>query len=205
MSRNADGEIPLHTACKYDENNDIVEILLGCKARKDGINYQQKLQLEATNEIFGNTALHVAACLGNEKIVSTILKCEDGKLLLKNKNKMRDTPVHGAASRGHLRYVYLIRVVTLSASVSLWVCTVFVWMYSVLELMYQTTKDCIYYEGRFKGLPLHSACGYGRLEVVKKLLQWDESIATLEHASVPVVLPAFTKTTESVAFDPVFL
>ena len=67
--------------------------------------------------------------------------------------------------------------------------------------MYEKAKDCIRYEGRFKGLPLHSACGYGRLEVVQKLLQWDDS--TLECPSVPVILPAFTKTTESKATDPV--
>ena len=97
LARNSDGEIPLHTACKDDENNDIVKILLGYR---DGM---QKLQLIATNEIFGNTPLHVAACLGNEKIVHMILKCKDGKSLLEKTNKMKDTPVHGAASRGHLR------------------------------------------------------------------------------------------------------
>ena len=73
--------------------------------------------------------------------------------------------------------------------------------YSVLELMYQTTKDCIHFKGRFKGLPLHSACGYGRLEVVKKLLEWDDSI--LNYTSVPVILPAFTRTTEPLFLDPV--
>ena len=72
---------------------------------------------------------------------------------------------------------------------------------SVLELMYQKDEGCIRYEGRFKGLPLHSACGYGRLEAVQKLLDWDDS--TIEYTSVPVILPAFTKTTESVALDPV--
>ena len=104
MAGNADGEIPLHTACKHDENSDIVKVLLGCNAGRDGTDYQQKWQLQATNEIFGNTALHVAACLGNQVIVDTILNCEEGRLLLKKENKMRDTPVHGAASRGHLRY-----------------------------------------------------------------------------------------------------
>ena len=57
------------------------------------------MQLEATNEIFGNTPLHIAACLGNERIVHTILDCEGGRTLLK-KNKIKDTPVHSAASRG---------------------------------------------------------------------------------------------------------
>ena len=80
--------------------------MLGCNAGSDidGINYHQSSQFEATNEIFGNTALHIAACLGNEKIVSTILGCQDGRMLLKKKNKIGDTPVHGAASRGHVRY-----------------------------------------------------------------------------------------------------
>ena len=109
LERNAVGEIPLHIACKNDENNDIVGIILGCTAGRDGVNYRQKLQLEATNEIFGNTALHIAACLGNERIVHTILDCKDGTLLLKKKNKINDTPVHGAASRGHVWYgkIYL--------------------------------------------------------------------------------------------------
>ena len=79
-------------------------IILGCDAERDRINYRQKLQLETTNEIFGNTPLHIAACLGNERIVQTILDCENGKMLLKNKNKIGDTPVHNAASRGHVRY-----------------------------------------------------------------------------------------------------
>ena len=106
LAKNTDGEIPLHTACKYDENNDIVTIILGCNAGRDGhgINYYQSLQLQATNEIFGNTPLHIAACLGNEKIVSTILGYGNGRMLLKKKNKIGDTPVHGAASRGHVRY-----------------------------------------------------------------------------------------------------
>ena len=105
LARNTDGEIPLHIACKDDENNDIVIILLGCNAGRDGINYRQKLQLQVTNEIFGNTALHIAACLGNKSNVRTILDCKDGKLLLKQKNKINDTPVHGAASRGHVGYM----------------------------------------------------------------------------------------------------
>lgn len=54
---------------------------------------------------------------------------------------------------------------------------------------------CITYVGRFKGLPLHSACGYGKYDAAKRLLEWDKSI--LERPSVPVILPAFTKTTES--------
>ena len=74
---------------------------------------------------------------------------------------------------------------------------------SVLELMHQKAPDCIHYEGRFKGLPLHSACGYRQLEVVMKLLEWDDSLTTLEYTSVSVILPAFTKTTEPEALDPV--
>ena len=53
---------------------------------------------------------------------------------------------------------------------------------------------CISLEGRFKGLPLHSACGYGKYDAAKKLFEWDKS--TLNFPSVPVILPAFTKTTE---------
>ena len=108
MAINADGEIPLHTACKNDENNDIVIIILGCNAGRDGINYRRQVQLKATNDIFGNTPLHIAACLGNEKIVHTILDHENSRMLLKKMNKIGDTPVHGAASRGHVRYGNII-------------------------------------------------------------------------------------------------
>jgi ankyrin repeat protein len=104
LARNADGEIPLHTACKDIENNDIVIIILGCNAGRDGINYHQSSQLQATNEIFGNTPLHIAACLGNDSIVGTILECGNSTALLKETNKIGDTPVHGAASRGHVWY-----------------------------------------------------------------------------------------------------
>ena len=108
MAINADGEIPLHTACKNDENNDIVIIILGCNAGRDGINYRQEDQLKATNDIFGNTPLHIAACLGNERIVRTILDHGNSKMFLKKTNKIGDTPVHGAASRGHVRYGSII-------------------------------------------------------------------------------------------------
>ena len=67
--------------------------------------------------------------------------------------------------------------------------------------MHEKKEDCILYKGRFEGLPLHSACGYGYLDVVKKLVEWDNS--TLEHSSVPVILPAFTSTTEPREFDKV--
>ena len=66
---------------------------------------------------------------------------------------------------------------------------------SVLELMYEKSKDCITkYEGRFKALPIHAACGYGKLDAAKKLLEWNRD--TLEKPSLPVILPAFTLTTE---------
>lgn len=93
---NANDETPLHIACKFDENKDIV---------KDLLKYNAKQQLEAENEVFGNTPLHIAACLGNTQIVSEILNCEniDHKTLLNKRNKLNDTPAHGAASRGHVQ------------------------------------------------------------------------------------------------------
>ena len=115
LARNADGEIPLHTACKDNENNDIVTTILGCNAGRDGINHHQSSQLKATNEIFENTPLHIAACLGNEKIVRIILNCGDGEMLLKETNKIGDTPVHGAASRGHVWYGDCIYILNLLA------------------------------------------------------------------------------------------
>lgn len=60
--------------------------------------------------------------------------------------------------------------------------------------MHSKDRTCISTEGRFKGLPLHSACGYGKEGAAKKLFEWDKS--TLNHPSVPVILLAFTKTTE---------
>ena len=102
LARNEDQQIPLHLACKYDENNDIVKVLLGVKEKVDGVDYQQKRQLEAKNGIYGNTPLHTAACIGNTEIVRTILECENSEELLKKANKLKDTPVHCAASGGHI-------------------------------------------------------------------------------------------------------
>lgn len=67
--------------------------------------------------------------------------------------------------------------------------------------MHTESPDCIQSKGRFKGLPLHSACGYGKLEIVKKLVDWDPT--QLEIPSVPVDLPAFTTTIEAREWDEV--
>ena len=72
---------------------------------------------------------------------------------------------------------------------------------SILEEMYSQVGRGIISRGRFKGRPLHSACGYGRLEAAKKLLEWDRS--QMKKTSMHVNLPAFTKTTESRELDPV--
>ena len=61
-------------------------------------------QLTAQNMIFGNTPLHVAAFLGNEAIVETIMEnCDlsDVKELLQQRNWLGDTPVHAAAAKNH--------------------------------------------------------------------------------------------------------
>ena len=68
---------------------------------------------------------------------------------------------------------------------------------SILEEMHDKVPDCISNKGRFKGRPLHSACGYGRLNAAKKLLEWSGDKEHLKYTSVRVNLPAFTKTTES--------
>lgn len=52
------------------------------------------------------------------------------------------------------------------------------------------------YDGRFQGKPLHTACGYGHIEIVKCLVEWDEKNVTLEASSKPVKLPSFTNTSE---------
>lgn len=58
---------------------------------------------------------------------------------------------------------------------------------------------CIEEKGRFEGLPLHTACGYGHLEAVKKFLEWSgkNKSSHIKSTAVYVDLPAFTKTTES--------
>ena len=68
-----------------------------------------------------------------------------------------------------------------------------------LEPMTRRREFILTLEGRFKGLPIHSACGYGRIEAVKKLVEWEKFHQIpnfLEEESVQPQLPAFTKTTE---------
>ena len=113
MGRNSSSELPLHLACKNEENSEIVEVLLGRNRELGEINYHKEEQLEAKNEVFGNTPLHVAASLGNLEIVKIILSdCDiNPSDLLKKQNKLKDTPVHNAASRGHVRLVYMASVI----------------------------------------------------------------------------------------------
>lgn len=100
MMKNPDGEIPLHLACKYNSNENKQKVILLLQSRTEE-------QLEAENRIYGNTPLHVAASLGNDKIVDAIFevgKNGDSTYLLGIQNKLKDTPVHCAAARGHQRY-----------------------------------------------------------------------------------------------------
>ena len=61
-------------------------------------------------------------------------------------------------------------------------------------------------EGRFRGLPIHAACGYGHIESVKKLVRWGKSHQIFfEKGSVPANLPAFIKTTELATMNEVEL
>ena len=76
---------------------------------------------------------------------------------------------------------------------------------SLLEKVHDKVPSCIKNPGRFQGLPLHSACGYGQTAVVRKLVEWDPSATHLEFASVPADLPAFTKTSEPKEIDEVTL
>ena len=95
LQKNDSGETPLHLACKFNEK-EIVDVLLSDHIDK------QKLIKEA-NEIYGNTPLHVAALLGHHEIVEMILnKCSDVNEVLQLPNKLKDSPVHAAASRGHV-------------------------------------------------------------------------------------------------------
>lgn len=40
----------------------------------------------------------------------------------------------------------------------------------MLKMMMDTTPDCINFSGRFDDTPLHLACSYGYVEIVKELL-----------------------------------
>ena len=62
--------------------------------------------------------------------------------------------------------------------------------------MHEKISSCIENVGRFKGSPLHSACGYGKIDAVRKLVEWDLSKTHLELTSAPADLPAFTNTSE---------
>ena len=110
LNRNCDLEIPLHLACK-DGNSEIVKILLGMMQESQNINFNKKMQLEAKNEVFGNTALHVAACIGCTEVARIILSMNDHDIdpvsLIQKQNKLKDTPVHNAASRNHVELVRL--------------------------------------------------------------------------------------------------
>lgn len=90
-------EIPLHLACKYDENEDIVKELLKISGQE---------QLEAKNKIFGNTPIHNAANFNKTaNIVEYILTNFDAASLLKTTNVTLDTPVHSATYGGNTEYV----------------------------------------------------------------------------------------------------
>ena len=87
----------------HEKKSNLVESCLKLPNKKT-----KRDQLIAKNDIFNNTPLHVAFFLGNEKIVETIMKNCDEKLteeLLKQKNKLGDTPVHVAAAKNHHRFV----------------------------------------------------------------------------------------------------
>lgn len=67
---------------------------------------------------------------------------------------------------------------------------------SILNEMYhKICKDCITLKDRFEGLPLHTACGYGNIEVVRQLVQWQGN--ELETTSKFVDLYTFTPARES--------
>ena len=101
--KNNEGELPLHLACKHERNSELVKYFLS-------IRIYHQFQLITKNDIFGNTPLHVAAFLGNEVIVDTIMNNCDKRLineLLESRNKLGDTPVHAAAAKNHLRFVIM--------------------------------------------------------------------------------------------------
>ena len=95
----------------------MVKALLGIENGTRSVDerkYKIKEQLEAKNEIFGNTPLHVAASVGNTEAVETILSVlHDPKHLISKKNKLKDTPVHNAASKGHVRLVRMVHTIIL--------------------------------------------------------------------------------------------
>ena len=76
---------------------------------------------------------------------------------------------------------------------------IFCIMSSILDKMYEKGGEYILtLKGRFQGLPIHAACGYGQIKSVEKLVEWGKlhQLKTLKTASVPADLPAFANTTE---------
>lgn len=46
--------------------------------------------------------------------------------------------------------------------------------------MYNANQECIKFEGRLKQAPIHYACGFGHLDIVRYLLSKDKGKTLLE-------------------------
>lgn len=60
---------------------------------------------------------------------------------------------------------------------------IFYWMYtySMIKLMYEVSgSKILLYQGKEERLPLHYASGFGHLDIVKQLVEWDENRSTIE-------------------------
>lgn len=164
-------EIPLHLACKYDENVEIVKELLKVHGQE---------QLLAKNRIFGNTPVHNAASFNSTpSILEYILTTYDAVSLLQLTNHISDTPVHSATYGGNTEYVQTPYSVQLFSHV---------FPNRILKMMHSKCPNCTTYKGLFSGLPLHVASRYGLVEVAKFLILANQS--SLEAPSKPVDLPA---------------
>ena len=55
-------------------------------------------------------------------------------------------------------------------------------------VMYDTKASCIELQGRFKGTPLHAACGYGHEQVVQQLLLWESNVMESVYVHLVITL-----------------
>lgn len=92
------GNIAIHTACRFN-NPDIMRVLLLYKPEHK----TKEQQLKAKTGYFENTPLHIAAYDSDDTTIPGLILEYGGPDMLKETNSNHDTPVHVAASRGHLK------------------------------------------------------------------------------------------------------
>ena len=130
---------------------------------------------------------------GKEKFIQLLKQLKDG---------FGDTLVHVAATAGDLRYWLKLLIDKLRSFYTI-AC---ICMCSMLDLMYQEAGDSILtYTGQYGRWPIHSASGFGKVETVAKLFEWDKSRLSLEATYLPPKLPKFTSEKEQVGLVKLYM